>query len=43
LRTEAYPVYARHQYPPFTVTRDADASYERNIELIEGAKGKIRA
>ena len=37
LRTEAYPVYSRHQYPP----RDANlvgASYERNIELIERAK-----
>ena len=37
LRTEAYPVYARHGTHP----REAQASvasYERNIELIERAK-----
>src|SRR5215510_13992578 len=39
LRTEAYPVYSRHRYPP---VRDAarDLSYERNVELIEQAKGE---
>jgi predicted amidohydrolase len=37
LRTEAYPVYSRHQYPPRDAGR-AGASYGRNIELIERAK-----
>src|SRR4029078_5371047 len=36
LRTEAYPVYKRHQYPPkFEATM---LSYERNNELIDEAK-----
>lgn len=35
LRTEAYPVYARAQYPP---VRSTGWSYERNLELIELAK-----
>jgi hypothetical protein len=36
LRTEAYPVYASHYYPP----RGASGalSYERNVELIDRAK-----
>ncbi len=37
LRTEAYPVYAQHQYPPAPVTA-GDRSYERNLELIAEAK-----
>jgi formamidase len=37
LRTEAYPVYARHQYPP-AGHDPADASYERNVELIRQSK-----
>jgi predicted amidohydrolase len=37
LRTEAYPVYARHQYPP-AGHRLGAASYERNVELIRTAK-----
>ena len=41
LRTEAYPVYARHQYPPRIVTGGAGASYERNNELIEEAKRRL--
>ena len=36
LRTEAYPVYKRHQYPPkYEAT---GLSYERNNELIDEAK-----
>jgi hypothetical protein len=37
LRTEAYPVYARHQYPPLT---DADVrlSYHGNLDRIHAAK-----
>jgi predicted amidohydrolase len=34
LRTEAYPVYAEHRYPP----RAPGHSYEHNRELIEEAK-----
>jgi hypothetical protein len=37
LRTEAYPVYSRHQYPPLDGT-SPEASYERNLELIDEAK-----
>ena len=37
LRTEAYPVYARHQYPPIR-NGARELSYERNVELIEQAR-----
>jgi formamidase len=40
LRTEAYPVYGRHRYPP-AVTPDRELSYERNVELIDRAKLEI--
>jgi predicted amidohydrolase len=40
LRTDAYPVYSRQRYPP---ARDGAApSYERNVDLIERAKGEAR-
>lgn len=45
LRTEAYPVYGRAQYPP-TARGEAHAaalSYERNNELIEQAKRQAAA
>jgi formamidase len=42
LRTEAYPVYAQHRYPPDTVP-GAERSYERNRALIEEAKREISA
>ena len=35
LRTEAYPVYATHRYPP---SPSEVLSYERNLELIKAAK-----
>jgi predicted amidohydrolase len=35
LRTEAYPVYLEHRYPP---SPSRQLSYERNLELIEEAK-----
>src|SRR5947209_13116292 len=39
LRTEAYPVYEQHQYPP---TADGvEISYERNNELIDEAKRRF--
>ena len=41
LRTEAYPVYAAHQYPPDAGVRVPVHSYERNVELIEAAKSAI--
>jgi predicted amidohydrolase len=37
LRTEAYPVYAKHQYPPIDGA-GAPLSYERNTALIDTAK-----
>lgn len=38
LRTEAYPVYAEHRYPPSRQTPESGLSYARNLELIEEAK-----
>jgi hypothetical protein len=35
LRTEAYPVYSGHRYPP---SPSDVLSYERNLELIRTAK-----
>jgi hypothetical protein len=42
LRTEAYSVYQRHQYPP----KDSDdkenkLSYERNNRLVDQAKNQL--
>ena len=39
LRTEAYPVYNAHVYPPRPV---GEVSYERNCELIEESKRTLR-
>lgn len=42
LRTEAYPVYSVHQYPPATAAGAATTlSYERNLELIDAAKRTV--
>ena len=42
LRTEAYPVYRRHAYPPaFVASAPSGASYERNIALIDLAKQEL--
>jgi hypothetical protein len=38
LRTEAYPVYQRHIYPP---QQSEALSYERNNELIDEAKQRL--
>src|SRR2546427_6785376 len=38
LRTEAYPVYQRHHYPPQIGDENAQISYERNNQLIDEAK-----
>ncbi|MFL6211468.1 MAG: nitrilase-related carbon-nitrogen hydrolase [Pyrinomonadaceae bacterium] len=40
LRTEAYPVYATHQYPPRALGAEASSalSYEENNRLIDEAK-----
>jgi hypothetical protein len=40
LRTEAYPVYQRHQYPP-SLAGDPQISYERNNQLIDAAKERF--
>jgi len=40
LRTEAYPVYKRHQYPPQT-GNDKKLSYEENNQLIDDAKRQL--
>ena len=39
LRTEAYPVYSRHQYPP--ALEPDQLSYERNNRLIDEAKSNL--
>jgi len=39
LRTEAYPVYSVHQYPPAS---SRHLSYERNVELIDVAKAFLQ-
>ena len=46
LRTEAYPVYAAHRYPPHMPhNAEGDAheaiSYERNKDLIDKAKRQL--
>ena len=41
LRTEAYPVYQRHQYPPSRTSDAAPPSYEQNVELIDEAKKRL--
>jgi len=42
LRTEAYPVYQHHQYPPDAGDKNLTAtSYERNNRLIDQAKQRF--
>ena len=42
LRTEAYPIYRRHIYPPaIEGARDESLSYERNNLLIDEAKKSL--
>src|SRR5258708_1327508 len=41
LRTEAYPFYQGHQYPPATENEEK-ISYERNNQLIEEAKRRSK-
>jgi hypothetical protein len=41
LRTEAYPVYSTHVYPPKVDENVSALSYERNNELIDEAKRKL--
>src|SRR5207253_927149 len=41
LRTEAYPVYAEHRYPPLDASRSGASralSYETNVQRIDEAK-----
>lgn len=41
LRTEAYPIYGKHIYPPRINARE-EISYEGNNELIEAAKRELK-
>ena len=45
LRTEAYPVYAAHRYPPGMRpgAPSVDLSYQRNVELIDEARVRLEA
>jgi predicted amidohydrolase len=38
LRTEAYPVYREHRYPPADVPVSAPLSYDANVQRIDSAK-----
>jgi predicted amidohydrolase len=38
LRTEAYPVYQNHIYPPAQENNEERLSFEKNLELIDAAK-----
>jgi predicted amidohydrolase len=40
LRTEAYPAYQKHIYPP-KIDETEELSYERNIDLIEESKKRF--
>jgi formamidase len=45
LRNEAYPVYSEHRYPPKLAESEAETaelSYERNNELIDESKRRLR-
>ncbi len=42
LRTEAYPMYRKHIYPPKIDGAENELSYERNNELIEAAKKELQ-
>ena len=41
IRTEAYPSYTRHRYPPAHPPASGSLSYEGNVELIERAKREL--
>ena len=41
LRTEAYPVYGAHIYPPKLEGSNATLSYEGNNELIDESKRRL--
>ncbi|HKP71755.1 MAG TPA: hypothetical protein VJT82_02390, partial [Pyrinomonadaceae bacterium] len=44
LRTEAYPVYASHVYPPRVAEGAGESlSYDKNNQLIEEAKRGLTA
>ncbi len=44
LRTEAYPVYTTHAYPPLDgAARGAPPSYEGNLRLIDASKRRLLA
>jgi len=38
LRTEAYPVYGTHRYPPAQAPASPNLSYDANVERIDAAK-----
>ncbi len=42
LRTEAYPVYRRHRYPPRYSDATGKMSYEENNRLIDEAKRQLK-
>jgi formamidase len=42
LRTEAYPVYQEHFYPPALIDPRAGLSYEGNLEFIEKSKRSLK-
>src|SRR5262245_28350873 len=43
LRTEAYPVYRSHRYPPLEAAVCGPLSYEENVQRIDAAKAALNA
>jgi hypothetical protein len=43
LRTEAYPVYRTHRYPPNGSVVNPDLSYDANVDRIETAQRQLAA
>ena len=41
LRTEAYPAYQKHIYPPRVLSKGETLSYDGNNELIDAAKNRL--
>ncbi len=43
LRTEAYPIYQKHIYPPKSNGGEETLSYEKNNELIDESKSRLKS
>jgi hypothetical protein len=41
LRTEAYPAYQKHVYPPLVDGFGEELSFEKNLEMIQRSKTRL--